>query len=325
MLIVLGLLLSNAFLVSGRGDRDEDSSGHEADEERRKLRIEESDRKVVVKSETELGKLRSRIDFELKTEDGEFEMRVNYFDKTEDSKSRFQARVEVQQVVEFRDVDAIKGYSSGDTVVSSINFDRDGKNNSFWKPIVCTTGANRYDCTVETTDGQFSSAVHLVGNVTDVQGIPVRPTSVKFDININLAAKQADTYVAVIIKSRSKEIQVEHEKSDENEEGFTERKEKQVSFGDNGFFSWVTTATVAGEAGIEVYNAPLEVDNQDQSKDTAHEEGEKGHRLAFTFQSTKVGLIEWDPKLAANSFSGASRVGVSIFLLAVLAVIAQSF
>jgi len=314
---LLGLLFTSVWAGSDGGD--------EKEEEKRELKIEEDDGKVVVRSEEKTGKDRSRIDFEVKTEDGELEMRVEFREKTEDSGAKFRARLEILEVIEYRNDDGTKGYQQGsDTVVQSINFDQDGKSGGFWNPIDCATGDNRYDCTVATSDGQFSAAVHLVGDVTDIEGVPTRPNSLKFDININLKNKANDTYVAVVARTLSKEVQVEKTKSDENEEDFTTKEEKQVSFGDLGFFSWVTTATVAGTPGVEVYNNPLVTDNG-VDQDSEQEVGENARRLVFSFQSTAVGLIEWDPKLAAATPSSASVVGVSSLFIAFLACVISIF
>jgi hypothetical protein len=304
LLLVLGVLIPNLL----------------ADDSKRELKIDEKPDRIVVNSKEKDGDSKSEIQFEIKTDNGELEIRVNYLEDSDTSKSRFQARLGVFEVIEFLNTDGVKGYQLGDQIIQSIDLDQDGK--GLWDDIVCTTGNNRYDCDVNTSDGKLGASIHLVGDVTDVQGVPTRPTSLKFDININLTDKRNDSYVALIIRSFSKEKQSVKDKSDENDEGFTKTEEKQVSFGDNGFFSWATDATVAGTPGIEVFNGPL------TSDDTGAESGENGHRLAFTFISTTRGLIEWDPKLgttASTSDASAAAPALTFFMVSTVVIALSNF
>ncbi len=161
----------------------------------------------------------------------------------------------------------------------------------------------------------------MVGDVVDVDGMPVRPTSLKFDIYIGLSNKRDDTSMALLVKTRGKEHQVTQDKSDENDESFTETKEKQVSFGDNAFFSWVTTATLVNEQQeINVLNSNLQETSNTGSDDG--EEGEASQQVVFSFDTTSTGPIEWDPKLGATP-SAASGLAASTYLMVVAFLLAM--
>jgi len=293
VIFFLGLFISASFAKKG-------SSSTQNNQDQRDVKIETQDGdQIVIRSDERNGKTKSRLQFEIHTDNGELEWRVNYFTKTTDSKVRFEARVAVQQVIEYVESNGQKGYQPDETTVSSIDFLTAGKTANFWQPLSCVAGSasNSYDCTATGASNQFQGIVHILGDTGDVNGVPVNPTSIKFDINIDYANKQSNTNVALVIVTRSKEHQVEKSTSTEEDSGFTTSKEKQVSFGNNGFFSWATNATVAGVAGVEVFNEPLAANDNDSGL----ESGESGHRLVFSFQSTAVGPIAWDPKLAASS------------------------
>jgi len=269
-------------------------------QEQRDVKIDTQDGDhIIIRSDERNGKTKSRIQFEMRTNNGELEWRVNYFTKTADSNARFEVRVAVQQVIEYLENNGQKGYQPADATISSIDFLSSGKSSNFWNPIACVAGSasNSYDCAVLGASGQVQAIVHILGDTGNVNGIPVHPTSIKFDINIDYANKRNNTNLAVVVATRSKEHQVEKSTSSEQDSGFTTNKEKQVSFGDNGFFSWATTASVAGVTGVEVYNEPLASNDNDGGL----ESGESGHRLVFSFQSTAVGPILWDPKLSVSS------------------------
>ena len=158
---------------------------------------------------------------------------------------------------------------------------------------------------------------YLTSESVIVSGTPVRPTGAKVDIKINKLKRTANTKIALQVKlASSVEKQTEENESDEQKEGFTKAAEKQVSFGDSAFFSWIKTATING-VSVNVLNSALE---EVASKDV--ESGEHGNRVVFSFDSVEQGPIVWDPKLSWSADSLTSSVSAVVPCFALLAFLA---
>jgi hypothetical protein len=288
-------------------------AGDDDSKYKRTLKVVSSDaKKYELDSEERSETGRTKLLFGLYI-DEQVDLSVKYEAKDKDSKDEVRYRVSFEKIVEYEEKNGVNGLQKEDNIVSTV--DLESKTLS-WKDIECIQDGDNYNCVVESTDTQFKLIVHLVAEVNDVDGYPVRPTSMKFDIVINKLARTPNTRLALLVKTKTKEQQITKEKSHEEEEGFTVKKEKQVSFGDNGFFSWVQTATVGGVA-VNVFNSDLE-----EATDSKLDSDESCKRVTFSFDSTDSGKVEWDPKLAWDGDSSNSAIVVPSFALIAMLVLA---
>jgi len=151
----------------------------------------------------------------------------------------------------------------------------------------------------------FQFIAHVVPTVVMVGATPVRPTSVKLDVNIKKTTAQNLNLNAMLYSSQDIEV-FEDATSAENDEGFVMTAEKQISFGvgavKNAFFSWTLQATINGVT-IPVLDAPLPPvpANGEEGMVTANKKS-----VVFTFPTTQIGTVLWDPKLGMMDVALAS-------------------
>eukprot|EP01027_Heterolobosea_sp_BB2_P018994 GEZU01026689.1.p2 GENE.GEZU01026689.1~~GEZU01026689.1.p2 ORF type:complete len:134 (-),score=55.01 GEZU01026689.1:135-536(-) len=122
----------------------------------------------------------------------------------------------------------------------------------------------------------------------------------------------------------SKERTETRDESEEEEEGLAKLKEKQVSFGDSAFFSWVATATENGTVSVPVINSAL----ANATASTTDDESANEYVIIFSFDIAAPRNLEWDPKIGASAnalalYSSASSVVVnfSAVLVALMSVL----
>eukprot|EP01118_Nematostelium_gracile_P014029 TRINITY_DN538_c0_g1_i1.p1 TRINITY_DN538_c0_g1~~TRINITY_DN538_c0_g1_i1.p1 ORF type:complete len:322 (-),score=98.89 TRINITY_DN538_c0_g1_i1:37-1002(-) len=235
--------------------------------------------------------------------------------------------LETQYSVTFTSLDTV---TAAGVLVKSLNFA-----SVQWKNVAITPVGNNFDVTIESQDGSIKMIGHIVSDVTTIQGVPVRPTSLKFDVEL---AKTTTDFLRLNARVFSSEELESDDDSDERREGFTNIKEKQVKFGQGvGFFSWAEFATI-GNQNITVSSTNLanmtkgadsDDDDSNESGGGDDDDGEnggnsgKGHNgrngnIAFTFQTNQIGQLVWDPKLSVSTegMTGSSTaVTVSIFFL----------
>jgi len=263
-----------------------------------------------------------------------------------DNEYEYEVRAGFRTLIEYLENGILPGYTIGEAQVTQ------ELSSWTWSAVTCTTGTNQYDCTFQSTGanaGVLSFAIHLAGQLTAVQGVSVRPTSLKLDVILNKANKGANNRLALEAKLTTKtelEQREETESTDE-QDGVTTIPESQIGIGANAFFSWVEYA-VQGGANITVFSSHLAAsteDGEDRRRDHGdsgssgsgsgsgdggdggdgdnHGESESTNSIYFSFDTTDPAPIYWDPKIGttgANSPASVIIPSITI-LLAFLALL----
>jgi len=197
-----------------------------------------------------------------------------------------------EQSTYYVEFESITYTGANGTVTQKIDFQ-----NLQWKPLVLTPIGANFDVTAQSQGGEINVTAHVVAQIGSVGGVPVRPTSCKFDVafkktstnNLNLNAKVFSTNELISATE-----------SDEQREGFVITSERQISFGANtGFFSWATFATIDG-TNVTVQNTDM---TPPVNTNTTRQDGSSTRAISaqvtFTFLTQDVGDLVWDPKVGA--------------------------
>lgn len=218
----------------------------------------------------------------------------------------FHAKIRFDKIVEYTEVNNQPGFQLADTVNSQIDFGRDQLE---FNPFNCSQLADgtSFTCDVTTKDGQFAVTAYFTDVISSVSGLPQKPTSIKFDVIINKTQRQPGTRMAILLSAFSVSGTAAdlRNASREQQEGFAHVREHEVTWGNDGSFSWNAIATIGSE-NVTVINSDLgtPVDRDDGAPD--HGDGhEIGHELVFSFDTLTQGEIVWDPKL--NFIGGLSN------------------
>lgn len=259
--------------------------------------------------------------------------------------SRFKFRVRFFGIREYVESDGTPGFSS-QSEACGLPFLISGNNNGFQFSNLPTTyyydATNNVNVTVrnfkgQTSNGLFQVIVHLSGGGNGerngkfrLNGRDVPPTAIKFDIVIDpqgagynwKCGNNTSSRLALILKAKS---------GSRVAQGVSEA----LKFGGDssatplGFFSWATTATVAGSStpvpiifGSFQQQAPTDTD-----ADNDLSSGEASYRAVFSFDVARPSKLTWDPELgyvAGPGTSGpnsAAALSSSLLLLALLAIL----
>jgi len=179
--------------------------------------------------------------------------------------------------------------------------------NTQFQPLKIAQNGSNFQVTATDINNIFQLVVHVVSNVTTVNQTPIRPTSVKFDVNIN-KTKTNQLNLQTTLFSDQEIANFSDPSSVEQNEGFSVTQEKQIAFGagaiKNAFFSWVLSATIGGTT-IPVIDSPA----QSQTANSA-EEGFNGYKKAavFSFPTALTGALQWDPKVGQETFTDSAVV-----------------
>jgi len=273
------------------------------------------------------------------------EFDLKYYNNTDATSDELHFRLRFEDLVEFTDQNGNFQYDSTDpnTLYALSDFT--------WNPVTYNQSAVSFDVFLSSVDGTLAFVVHIAGVVFETGSTSVRPSSLKIDVLINKQDKAPANYLALFTRfaSGNGETHSFRNSSDEEDEGFVHDREHQVSFGNNGFFSWATTATVNGQ-NITVINSNLTIattSNRDKRDGGASGSGDSGsggsgnsgsgdsgsggsggdgedHQtetqtlMVFSFNTTDIAPIVWDPKLGVAymaSTSSASVIIPSLFAL----------
>jgi hypothetical protein len=174
--------------------------------------------------------------------------------------------------------------------------------NTQFHPLKAVQNGSNYYVTAADVTGIFQLVIHIVSNVTTVNQVPIRPTSVKFDVNIN-KTQTNQLNLATTLFSDQQIANFSDGTSVEATEGFALSQEKQIAFGPgavkNAFFSWVLSATIGGTT-IPVIDSP----GPSQSANPGDEGIPNGYKKTaiFSFPTALTGLLAWDPKVGQQTF-----------------------
>jgi hypothetical protein len=330
-LFFFGLILSVGLIHCDSGSDDHDDGERDKEFHREVTKESDDGETVVFRSKSKDGNDNSELKFEVSVKDGAPGIRVNYENKTSEAKMR----VRFFKVIVFTD-SAGDGYTAGeeDSIIDISQLD--------FKPIVCVssvnaeTGSHNFDCTIESNDSSVRVLSHLVSEPTTVDSVAVRPTAVKIDVELDISRNNGQSVAIVAsVRTQTHGAQNIENESEDNKEGVEDKAEKQVKFGDVGFFSWVTEATInttPTPKTISVVNSALQtaedsniVDKRSKGSDGQDDEHKQ---VVFSFISTEQGVILWDPKLswiAGSTISSGTLAQVSSFCVLAMLLLASFF
>ena len=165
-------------------------------------------------------------------------------------------------------------------------------------------GVNGQNCIV--TSDLITISIYLVESPVTVSGVDIDPTSAKLDVIIN---KEDSRNLALIVGFQGEDYDNEddyevHPEIEDEDDKKRDANQKELSFGDHGYFSWVETATI-NDATVDVLNSEVISDDADGLNE-----------IIFSFETDEVGVLYWDPVLAVKGTSlltGNAGVMVPLF------------
>eukprot|EP01027_Heterolobosea_sp_BB2_P018995 GEZU01026690.1.p1 GENE.GEZU01026690.1~~GEZU01026690.1.p1 ORF type:complete len:377 (-),score=163.60 GEZU01026690.1:135-1265(-) len=303
---------------------DDNTDEEKGDVFKRKVEVKNEGNKVRVESQMKQGKSKDMLKVDIEAKE-DVRITYQYSSKSEEINNKNWFRARFMKLIEYKDaVNGAAGYEQGEEQreinLSDIN----------WNDWSCPQtsnpdGSSAWTCTVNSTDGTISFYVTFADHIVNNTNSALRPTTFKIGAAVtNHQFTGQENKLAMVTRVFSKERTETRDESEEEEEGLAKLKEKQVSFGDSAFFSWVATATENGTVSVPVINSAL----ANATASTTDDESANEYVIIFSFDIAAPRNLEWDPKIGASAnalalYSSASSVVVnfSAVLVALMSVL----
>jgi len=274
----------------------------------------ESDTEAEFESTFKGAGLDGKLKFKLEIESNEVRIELRAFNSVGDDESAYRVRIGFSEIVEYTEVNGVAGFQPGEDTVDSTLKAADLQ----YDAITCAeTTPGVFTCTVQSKDGQLKVVAVITSVVTNAGGLPQKPTSVKFTVDINLANRNVGSRVALITEVRTEEGEAPevNDESEEEKSGFTDNKEKELVVG-SGAISWSVVAVQNGLNITVINSGPIAIPDDSDDDDPEDSDSEEEIQLIFSFDTTAAGLISWDPKVSfRGAFAGSAVVTQASALL----------
>lgn len=288
-------------------DSPDDSEDDERAEEKRSVNYELKEREGTIESKGGRDKL--QFDFDIKEEGAK--IKLSYYSKADGESVGFRFQTKLFNVVEYVDANS-DNTPQDDEIVQTFSLAGDK-----WAPMETakevskTTETKTFTFTASTADDVFSVTTHYSNApTTNAEGVELRPSGVKFDINVDDFPYQGvDSKLALQARFRTKMKM--REEGDKHRIATGEGNEAESAR-----FTWEPTVTCDGAEVAVVASAIDTTVNDDEEKE---EDEEQDARVFFTFDTTtKCKNLFWDPTVGAsfanNDLGAAGTTSPSVFV-----------
>lgn len=243
--------------------------------------------------------------------------------RTDDDKSKLYVRISVDSGLEIEVKSELDTAGDASKEVYKFRLERSFsfKNNDISQQTSC----QNYDLTKPPVDFTFSCSeapagkwtcraisawlnvsAYIVEDVVRRNGLPdLLPGGVEFDVQLLKAACSAGDKLALEARFEGDiKADLDTVDDDTNEDGEVEssnQKKLKIGAGD---FRWLTVATLNGNV-VNVINPNVDL---------------KDKKVTFSFDTTDVGVISWDPFLGLSSSAALRPTILSLFVVAIASV-----